>query len=231
MQLTGQAKIRDLGLILGDTLIIADLHLGYEEALARNGYMIPRYQFRETVKRLLNILEETQVSRIIINGDLTHEFSRVSRQERKDTQKLLSMLKRRYEVNLVKGNHDTMVDHLDVPVYDRLEVDNHLLIHGHEIPEIPDNIETIVIGHEHPAISIGDNVRKETYKCFLMGQWQHKRLIVVPSFNQVTEGTDVSREKLLSPFLTRGVLDFDVFIVGFDETYHFGTLFQATQTI
>ncbi|MFO7710989.1 MAG: metallophosphoesterase [Candidatus Woesearchaeota archaeon] len=224
MHLLENAQIHDLGLIIGDTLIIADLHLGYEEAMARNGYMIPRYQFSETVKRILDILEKAPVKKIVIAGDLTHEFSRVSRQERKDTKKLLDLLKRKYEVVLVRGNHDTMTPDME----EQFLLGNTLITHGHKIPDIPNEVETIVIGHEHPAISIGDNIRRELYKCFLFGRYEGYNLIVLPSFNQVTEGTDVSKEELLSPFLKEGVLDFDVFIVGFDETYHFGTVFQAS---
>ncbi|MFP4423892.1 MAG: metallophosphoesterase [Candidatus Woesearchaeota archaeon] len=224
MHLLENVQIHDLGLIIDETLIIADLHLGYEEAMARNGYMLPRYQFSETVKRILDILERSPVKKIVINGDLTHEFSRISRQERKDTDKLLALLKRKYDVILVRGNHDTMTPGMK----EQFLIGNTLIIHGHKIPEIPKEVETIVIGHEHPAISIGDNIRRELYKCFLFGSYKGYKLIVLPSFNQVTEGTDVSKEELLSPFLKEGVQDFDVFIVGFDEIYHFGTVFQAS---
>ena len=45
-------KIVDLALSAGNNLILADTHIGYEEALNKQGVLIPRFQFKEIIQRL-----------------------------------------------------------------------------------------------------------------------------------------------------------------------------------
>lgn len=39
------AEIVDSALLIKDCLVISDIHLGYEYALNREGFMIPRFQY------------------------------------------------------------------------------------------------------------------------------------------------------------------------------------------
>ena len=99
-------------------------------------------------------------------------------------------------------------------------------MHGHKIfidKEIYDKkIKILIIGHEHPAISIREGLRKETYKCFLLGRWKDKKLIVMPSFFTLYEGSDIKKEELLSPYLNeKSIKNFEVFVVA-DKIYRFG---------
>ena len=100
-----------------------------------------------------------------------------------------------------------------------------LIIHGDKAPDkkLLNGIKTIIIGHEHPAVTLKEGPRAELYKSFLKGKWKRYNLIVQPSFNLVTEGTDVMKERLLSPFLQQNLRDFDAFIVA-DRVYGFGKL-------
>ncbi len=82
---------------------------------------------------------------------------------------------------------------------------------------------TIIIGHEHPAISLIDGPRVEQFKCFLKGKFKGKNLIVQPSLNPIVEGNDITRDEILSPFLKGGIGNFDVFTVE-DKVYDFGKL-------
>ena len=70
-----------------------------------------------------------------------------------------------------------------------------------------------MIGHEHPAIGLRSNLRIEHYKCFLKGKFSKQDLIVMPSFNLVTEGGNILKEKLLSPYL-KNIGTFEVYVVG-----------------
>jgi len=89
-------------------------------------------------------------------------------------------------------------------------------------------IKTIIIGHEHPAVSLKEGSRTETFKCFLKGKFKGKELIVQPSFNLVTEGTDILKESLLSPFLKQNLKNFNVYIVA-DKVYDFGKVSSLIQ--
>ena len=50
------AEIVDLGLLIDRTLIISDLHIGYEQALNREGIMVPRFQYKKILERLQEII-------------------------------------------------------------------------------------------------------------------------------------------------------------------------------
>ena len=233
-QLNSEIQLIDLALFFPKKkiLIISDLHLGYEEALNRKGVLIPRFQFKDTITRLKPILETTKPETVIINGDLKHEFGLIMDQEWRDILQLIDLIDQyAKKIVLIKGNHDVKLGPIarkrSIELVPRYEFDGYLVMHGDKIPDDLKqlNVHTLIIGNEHPAISIGDTIRRETYKCFLIGMfrsWLKKlNLIVLPSFNQVTIGTDVSKEKLLSPFLKDNVKKCEVIVVD-KELYPFG---------
>jgi uncharacterized protein len=210
-------------------LILGDLHIGYEEALAKQGFLVPRTIFIEMKKEIEELLG-LRPKIIVINGDLKHEFGEISIQEWKEALEIIDMMPKTSKIILIKGNHDKILEPIarkrDVEIKDFLVLGDIAILHGNKVPlekEIYDKkIKTIIIGHEHPAISIQDNIKKEKFKCFLKGKWHGKNLIVMPSMFLGTEGTDVKREELLSPFLNeKSIKDFEVYIVG-DKTYRFG---------
>jgi metallophosphoesterase superfamily enzyme len=53
----------------------------------------------------------------------------------------------------------------------------------------------------NPAVRIDDGVRNERYKCFLIGRHQKVRLVVLPSFSTIVEGSDILKVASNSPFL------------------------------
>ena len=228
-------EIIDLALYLKETqvLVLADLHIGIEESLVKQGVMIPKFHFRDLVDRVENIFttlakQKRKVKVVVINGDLKHEFGTISEEEWRNTLKMLDYLARRCErIVLVRGNHDKKLG----PIADKRKVlfvdefiDGEIMIcHGDEIPKLPPSVKTVIIGHEHPAVSIYEELRKETYKCFLVGKYLRKNIIVMPSLNPLMEGTDVNDEKMLSPFLQKDLGNFEVYIVA-DKVYPFGKL-------
>jgi len=231
MNISKGIEIADLGLYLRkeNILVLADMHIGYEEALNKQGVLIPRFQFKEIIQRLEKMFRSKRFSKIIINGDIKHEFGTISEQEWRHTLRLLDFLNGYCdEVVLVKGNHDTILgpiaDKRNVKVLDHLVIGDKLVIHGDKIfSKEFKGIKTVIIGHEHPAVSIKDGPRVELFKCFLKGKWKRKNLVVMPSFNLVTEGTDVMKERLLSPFLKQDLSKFEVYVVS-DKVYDFGRL-------
>jgi len=129
------------------------------------------------------------------------------------------------EVIIIKGNHDPIIqplaDKKGIAVVNQYQVGGTLIVHGDELVET--TATRIVIGHEHPAITIREGSKWEKYKCFLKGTWKKKELIAVPSFNPLLEGTDVLKEQLLSPFL-EDIRKFEVYVVGEKEVYYFGKI-------
>ncbi|MFC1753430.1 metallophosphoesterase [Thermoproteota archaeon] len=230
MEISKGIEIVDLGLKIDKTLIMGDLHIGFEEALNKQGVMVPRFQFKDLVKRLENILKQAKPEMIVVNGDIKHEFGKISDQEWRETLKVIDLLtKNSRKLILIKGNHDTILGPIakkrDIEVVESYEINKGkiLIVHGHKEIKMPKNTRTIIIGHDHPAVSIREGPRSERFKCFLKGVYKKKELIVMPSMNLVTEGVDVLKEKLLSPFLQGNIDDFEVFVVS-DRVYDFGKM-------
>ena len=207
-------------------MIINDLHLGYEEVLHRKGILVPRYQLEQIINKLKQIFKRIKPEKIIINGDLKHEFGTVLRQEWKEVLLFLEfLLQNSLEVIIIKGNHDPIIKPIaekkGIVVLPQYQVGETLIIHGDEL--VKTAAKRIIIGHEHPAITIREGSKWEKYKCFLKGKWQKKELIAVPSFNPLLEGTDILKEQLLSPFL-EDILNFEVYVLGEKGVYFFGKL-------
>ncbi len=237
IELKTSFEIIDVALYLREykILVFGDVHIGYEEALNKQGVLLPRFQFQETMKRVRKIMDSLEkingdIGKVIINGDLKHEFGNISNQEWKETLEFLDYLSTKCkEIILVKGNHDTSLGPIarkrNVSLADSYLTEDRKIffIHGNKIPEDFPLCEIVIISNEHPAVSLREHIRSETYKCFLHGKWKGKELIVLPSFNVVTEGTDIIKEKLLSPYLHQNLDKFEVFVVA-DKVYKFGSV-------
>lgn len=212
------------------TLAIADLHIGHEEAMNKAGIMIPRIQFSETIADLKKIFSSLSreaedpyiIKEIVICGDLKHEFSTISEQEWKETYKLIEFLKQHCEkIILVRGNHDKILGRLS----EKIEIKDFYVsrdigfIHGDKIfPEILDRkIKIIVMGHRHPAVVISDKYKREKYKCFLVGKFKGKEIIVLPSFFPLIEGSDLIEENNLLFIPESKLRNFEVFVVSGSE--------------
>jgi uncharacterized protein len=242
-----EIKMVDLALYLPEhsTIIFSDFHLGYEEMLTSKGTLVPRFQLKDTIERLdkifqlikktnkkIPLLKEDKAQKaknpitkpiktIIINGDLKHEFGRISNQEWRDVLRLIDYFSRKTEeIIVIKGNHDITLAPItrkrNVTIKQHHIIDNLLIAHGDAIDDnaADKSVNTIIIGHEHPAIGLKDTNRVEYYKCFLVGKWKKKKLIVQPSFNLLTEGSDVLQRRFLSPYLEKGIDNFSIFVVG-----------------
>lgn len=230
MKIDEGIEIIDLALYLPKykTIVIADSHIGYEESLQKQGVLVPMLQFRDILKRLENVFSSVKVEQVIFNGDIKHEFGTISRQEWKETFELLDFLQKHGKVILIKGNHDTILGPLamkkNLEIKDYAVVGDFFITHGHKLLDIPKGIKTIVIAHEHPAVTLREGRRYEKFKCFLSGRYKGKRLVVIPSLLQLVEGTDMLKGEILSPYLKQNLGNFQVFVVENKKVYPFGRL-------
>lgn len=212
----------DLCTYLADikTIIISDLHLGYEESLGKQGILVPRTQYKKIIKHLDWITKEVTVEQVILNGDIKHEFGTISKQEWREVLRLIEYFEQKnIKITIIKGNHDTILGPIarkkQLKEVKEARHKNILITHGDYEPEKTAPI--IIMGHEHPAITLRDKAKSEKYKCFIRGNYKKSLLIVQPSMNPLTEGTDVTKEQVLSPLITN-LPEFEVFIVN-DKTH------------
>jgi len=194
------------------TLIFSDLHLGYEEELRRNGILVPKTQLADMLRRIQRIINElpSLPATIVLNGDIKHSFGRVYRQEVEDFTAILGKFRSvapKADIVAVEGNHDPLLDILlrqhNLVARPEYKIGNVLIIHGDKIPEDLQGIQTIIIGHDHPAVLLRNKSKSEKYKCHLVGRYEKYAVVVQPSAQPLLHGTDVLTEPLLSPLLKR----------------------------
>jgi uncharacterized protein len=188
-------------LINKKVLVIGDLHLGFGESMRAGGVFVPVDVFEEIMKDIKEIFERVDnVEKVIILGDLKHEFGRVLMDERKEIGELMNYLRRKAgEVVVVRGNHDAIVEGILTDL-DNVRLEEYYLwneygfLHGDkDYLEIHNGgVKVWVIGHAHPAITLEEKngIKKEKYKCYLEGNYKGRKIIVMPSFVSVNEGSD-----------------------------------------
>jgi len=209
-------KLFPFGALLNDILVIADLHLGYEDALRERGVELPYEQYGLVKREIISYIEEYSPEVLVLNGDVKHEFSGALSQEWREVIDLLRTLKDLVKVEVVRGNHDNFL----IPILKRegveisspyLKVQGLLITHGHLDILIPDDVELIVMGHEHPAITMRDEIgASHKFKVFMEGEYMGFKLLVIPAISPLAPGTDllsVSRRDLLSPILRKADIE------------------------
>lgn len=242
--LTQDIQICEFGLYINSAkcFVISDLQFGQEGMLNKQGLLIPRFNFGEVKKSLGKAFaslsaEGKPIEKFIIAGDIKHEFGEISDQEWKEVLDLAEFLQPNCrEIIFVKGNHDIFLGALAKWKNIRLEQEGYWLAHwpakekiyithGHKIfdNQYFREAKILIIGHDHPAITLREGVKSETYKCFLKGKFKGKILIVMPSFNFLAIGTNISREKVMSPFLKQSLANFKVWAIE-DKPYYFGKI-------
>jgi uncharacterized protein len=210
-----------------NAIAFSDVHLGFEGALNRDGVLVPGFQYAEIVRLVREALKEAKPEKVIIDGDLKHEFGGVSGREWAEVLGFLDVLSG-YEVTLVRGNHDRVMGPVNarggVKLADELRLGTTLFVHGDRLPRRLGGFKTVVIGHEHPCVGLREGQRVEKVKCFLVGEWEGRDLIVLPSMNLVTEGTDLLEEPPLSPLLGGDIGRFKAYGVEEGRILYFGRL-------
>ncbi|MHA2423218.1 MAG: metallophosphoesterase [Candidatus Thorarchaeota archaeon] len=144
------------------TLVIADVHLGYEASiLEKKGVDFPS-QRQSMLDRIQKLVERYKISDIYLIGDIKHSIPvdrMVNWREIPDFMENLSKMGR---ITVIPGNHDGEIEALFPRNIEFanvhgfvLNVESHKigLLHGHAWPssDVLD-CEIIVIGHNHPTV-------------------------------------------------------------------------------
>ncbi|MBC7107400.1 MAG: metallophosphoesterase [Methanomassiliicoccales archaeon] len=187
---------------------IADLHIGMESALEKEGILIPRMQTATMRDSLIRIIDKYAPEQILVVGDIKHEFSKNLEQEWNEVRSMLSLLREHSNVILIKGNHDnylkTIASKMGIEVLDSFSTKGITFAHGHiDIDRRP-----LIIGHEHPSVKLLDRVGAAIkLPCFVF--LKKEKVIVLPAFSPLAIGVDIARagpSECLSPILQKADL-------------------------
>ena len=193
-----------------DLVAISDLQLGEETYLAEEAKLfLPQVQLKIILEDIRAVKEETGANRILINGDLKHEFKTATFQEWSEVRKLHEELKKLFsEIIVVRGNHDnyllTISSKIGLNVVEEHREKGYLFLHGHRMPDSYEGVHTIVIGHEQPAVVLRSGYDRVKLHVILYGMDRlGHRFICLPAFSPIASGVEVNvtpKQELLSPF-------------------------------
>ena len=192
------------------TLIVADIHLGFEEEMSSKGIYLPRVQLKKACEIVERAASITRANTLIVAGDLKHKFEKLGRREAKDVREFVEFATKIFDrIVLVRGNHDTFVYWLrrkyGIEIYDKLWLGDILVVHGHRELDPYDNPKIVVLGHEHPSITLRDVLGSlSKVPCFLVTPLRRGCIaVVLPACGVYQSGTPVTtmRETYLSPIL------------------------------
>jgi uncharacterized protein len=174
------------------TLLIADLHLGYSWAQRRRGELGPLADFRARDK-LLKLCAELEPIHIVFLGDLVHA-PRPCEPERAYVEETLAFLAKQAQITAVRGNHDRAFarefGHLPLSTTEVWTSGDLTAVHGDRLDRSPiPQSGTLILGHLHPCLSIRDaSGAGQKLPLFLV----NSRCIVLPAFSPFARGYDVS---------------------------------------
>ena len=202
--LPGVTITSDRCLILseGPTVVIGDLHLGYERALEQEGMYLPRINTDSIREDLNSIISRYEPDRFVLLGDIKHDFRHAGFEEKREVRKVFTLLTEAAQVVAVKGNHDNylqnIISDLGLLAVDYIDVMGYRLEHGHA----DSGKRPVIIGHEHPSVripgSVGGGLK---IQCFVHAE--KEGVIVIPPFSPFASGNDLvlDKECIMAPAL------------------------------
>lgn len=188
------------------TLILSDLHFGYYDTTLTGVRFLD-----DSMERIRDIVEVLKPTELILNGDITHHFGKISGLAKKNLRELKEYLdEKKIKLTLIQGNHDTLLEYYlkdlginKKDIKERIIKEKILICHGDKIINTKGSYNRIIIGHEHPHIKLKEGVRTEDFKCYLFSKCKGKDLIVMPAFSPYSAGNSILERDFLSPYLKK----------------------------
>ena len=144
------------------TLVIADLHLGWEMALSERGIHVPS-QTPKLLKKLSSLITKYKPEKLLVLGDVKYTVATAEMSEWHDVPDFFNELKEQVqEILIIRGNHDGNLEPL-LPENVKLLPATGISLgevgffHGHRWPT-PALLKcrTLVMGHVHPVVAFRD---------------------------------------------------------------------------
>ncbi len=184
-------------LLAGETLVIADTHIGYEGEIRLKGIKLPSLTKR-ILTRVLSLAEKTSARRLLILGDLKHTVYGPRGLEWMEIPEFMRRIVNRFEwVGVVPGNHDgdlytVLPEGVELTDPDGVLSNGVLFTHGHKrIDIILDkkgwgNVRIVVVGHFHPAVELLDDLGyRYVIPVWVKGLLNNTvEILLMPAFNE-----------------------------------------------
>jgi len=144
------------------TLVIADLHIGWEIALSQKGIHVPT-QTPKLLQKLKHLILTYKPEKLLILGDVKHTIATAQTGEWHDIPNFFDELKKQTkEICVIRGNHDgnlepLLPENIKILPATGSTVGEVGLFHGHRWPS-PALLKckTLVMAHVHPIVAFRD---------------------------------------------------------------------------
>ena len=202
------------------SLVITDLHLGFENNLALNNVFLGK---NKTVNKITDeiehIINKTKPDSLILLGDVKSGIKSITKTEWETVPIFFENITKLIDTVIVPGNHDANIEKLmpnsiTLASSKGIIVDDILLTHGHTMPtENFSQVNTIVMGHVHPVFfqqeslingeRVWVSIKCQKQKIFPSKSGELE-LIILPSFNRYFYATQKKfYKKSISPIIEK----------------------------
>uniref|UniRef100_UPI00404948A7 ligase-associated DNA damage response endonuclease PdeM n=1 Tax=Fulvivirga sp. TaxID=1931237 RepID=UPI00404948A7 len=185
-------------------LLIADLHLGKANHFRRSGIAVPSQSNDQNIERLIVLLQQMSIKRVMFMGDLFHSHYNPSWEDFGTFLNSFSEI----AFDLVIGNHDIMSEHqytkYGINIYkDPIALDPFVISHEPLAAFEGYNLA----GHIHPGVMLRGKARQGIrLPCFYFGKSQG----LLPAFGEFTglHKLSIKKEDKVFPIVEGKVLSF-----------------------
>jgi uncharacterized protein len=208
----------------GPTLVVSDLHIGFEEKFKSSGINIES-NISKMAEELEKMIEQNRADALVIAGDVKSGIDRIMQSEWENVPKFLNRVSKKCHVTIVPGNHDgglqnLVPDSVQIADINGVTIEDTLIIHGHTRPLAKfKDCSRILMGHVHPIFQKRGNplsgspvwafvrVSKKALFQDIIGEEEAMvEVIVLPSFNSDLTvsgyyGEEINAERRQSPIV------------------------------
>lgn len=189
-------------LVLGDHLVVSDLHVGFELELWQQGIKVPM-QTDKMAGEILKLANEWGCGTVVLNGDLKHELRVYRGRQAMELEKFMRALREELDVVFIKGNHDGGMEGRE-----SLELGKYLIFHGHSFPDEGQLGKYWITGHVHPHVSFRDDLgKRDSLPVWVLGEAEESveerygekkktKIMVMPAFNRMRGGFSVNEGEM-----------------------------------
>ncbi len=158
--------------------IVSDLHLEKGSHFARRGFFLPPYDSDETLLRLIAVLGEENISRLLILGDCFHDDKGYHRLQPRARALFASLLS--FNPIWIRGNHDGDFVPPGFTAHDEYAEGGVVFRHINNGEDIS--------GHYHPKAEIEHKGGYVMRPCFV----EDGKRLILPAFGAYTGGLSLS---------------------------------------
>ena len=193
-------------------LIVADLHLEKGSAHASRGIMLPPYDTRATLLKLVEAIDRHNADTVIALGDSLHDCAAADRINADDLE-ILKIIQEDRRWIWVTGNHDPVVHSIfGGETADEIVLEGITLRHEPRFGQVTHEIA----GHMHPAARISIYGTALRRRCFVSNGLR----LVMPAFGAFTGGLNVMDDAFQPLFSNDGLA---VWMLGEEGLYPIAT--------